>query len=165
MLCSFAWTIPNLLAGSGRPGLLNPLGDDMRFISELGIRLVVTLTEVLPPLSLELYGMRGIHFPVPDMGITVPRALEPICGDIVSSIARGEPVLVHCLAGLGRTGLLLACSLVAMGESPDRALTRVRQINRNYVQTQAQEQLIGHYSQFIEERAAPLGAAVMNLTE
>lgn len=151
VLSSFKWLIPELLCGSGQPGLLGPLSEDMTWLSETGVQLVVTLTEIPLNPGPEQYGMRGLHFPIPDMGIPTPRQAAQVCREILASMRRAEPVLLHCRAGLGRTGMLLACCLVARGEEPGRAVTLVRETNRNYIQTTAQEKFIDHFAAFLSE--------------
>lgn len=148
MLSSFHWVIPELLAGSGVPGLLSPLADDIQFMRECGFRLIVTLTEQALTPGCEPLEIPMLHFPVPDMGIPMPSTIDPVCHQILGSVKRRAPVLIHCRAGLGRTGLMMACCLVARGQSAEQALTTVRQINSNYVQTDAQEQFITHYQRF-----------------
>ena len=154
MLPSFAWTIPDRLCGAGLPGLLNPVADDMTWLCDQGIHLVVTLTERPIEPSPEAYGMRGLHFPIPDMGIPTPKATAPICRQILASMDAGEAVLVHCRGGLGRTGLLLACCLVARGEHPEQALSFIRGIRPTYVQTTAQERFITHFAEHLASEAS-----------
>ena len=149
MLPSFSWTIPGLLCGAGLPGLLNPVADDMKWLYDNGIRLIVTLTEEPLHPSPDQYGMQGLHCPVPDMGFPTPRAAASACREVLTSIDKEQAVLVHCRGGLGRTGLLLACCLVARGDDPEQALSTIRTIRPRYVQTEAQERFIGHFAQFL----------------
>jgi atypical dual specificity phosphatase len=149
MLTAFNWIIDGRLAGSGRPGLLAELDEDMAFVEEQGIRTIVTLTEHRVD-ELDRFGaLEVLHFPIPDMGFPTPRVAERICAQILTRMEEGA-VLLHCRAGLGRTGTVAACCLVALGEQPGRALERVRCVNPRYVQTRAQEQFIAHFFKHLE---------------
>ncbi len=59
----------------------------------------------------------------------------PAFRDTVQSVAgalqSGESVLLHCAAGLGRTGSAAACVLKALGLDTDEALQRVLQAGSN----------------------------------
>ena len=157
MLTGFNWILRGRLAGSGRPGLLAELDEDMAFLRDEGFSTIVTLTE-RPVAGLEGHDdLALIHFPIPDMGFPVPRDCAEICSQIIARM-NVHPVLLHCRAGLGRTGTLAACCLVAMGEDPLVALHRVRLINPRYVQTRSQEQFIGHFAVHLK-RCAAAGSA------
>jgi atypical dual specificity phosphatase len=72
------------------------------------------------------HGSSAVWFPVHDLHAPpLPRA-EPLLTDLMARVERGEHLLVHCAAGIGRTGTVAACLLVRMGLSVDDALAAVR---------------------------------------
>jgi atypical dual specificity phosphatase len=156
--CDFRWVLEGKLAGSSRPGLLAAMEEDMAFLRGQGIRLVVTLTEapLHPPAS--SFGLEGLHFPIPDMG-TPPTlgAVAALCARILESLERAEPVLLHCKAGIGRTGTMLACCLVAMGCPPAKALLAVRVGAAGPLQTEGQVRFVHEFAELLSERDGALG--------
>lgn len=153
MPTGFTWVLERRLAGSGRPGMFDAMERDMAFLRGAGIKLVVTLTEApLAPPPTD-FGLKSLHFPIPDMGIPTPRAGAQLCGEVVASLARDEPVLLHCKAGVGRTGTMLACTLVTLGRTPEQALAEVRRACWRYVETEAQVRFVGHYASYLASLA------------
>ena len=62
---------------------------------------------------------------------------------------RGEVLAVHCLAGLGRTGTVLAAWLIYKGLTAAEALRRVRLVDPQYVQSTEQEEFLQRYEDAI----------------
>jgi atypical dual specificity phosphatase len=144
---SFRWIVPGRLAGSGLPGLLVPVEEDLEFLAEHGIRTVVSLTETAPAAT-GTAPFRWEHFPLADMSHPTPREAGRVCAAVVRAMEEGA-TLVHCRAGLGRTGMIAACVLVSLGRGAQEAVAEVRRVHASYIQTRAQEQFVGHFETWL----------------
>ena len=51
-------------------------------------------------------------------------------------------MVVHCHAGLGRTGTIVGCVLVAAGMEPTRAVRRVREVRPGAIPGAGQERFV-----------------------
>jgi protein-tyrosine phosphatase len=69
-------------------------------------------------------------------------AMDAILDSIAAGRAAGD-VAVACMGGVGRSGTVVACALVAAGWDPDEAIARVRQVRHpTAVETTAQETFV-----------------------
>lgn len=144
----FQWIVPGSLAGMGRPGLLRAEEDDLTAIALAGVRVIVSSTRrALSAELLRSFGLRGRHFPIPDMGVPALGPTARLCREITRAMEIGEPVVVHCHAGLGRTGTLLAAVLVWQGAAPDEAIARLRGLRPGYVQTKGQLDFVARFAE------------------
>ena len=74
------------------------------------------------------------------------REIEEFLAFSTVCIENGKPVLVHCGAGLGRTGTMLACYLVERGHEPATAIYKVRAERPGSIETNEQEMAIFKYA-------------------
>jgi atypical dual specificity phosphatase len=112
-----------------------------------GIKLLVNLHERPDdPELLARLRARGLHIPVPGSCAPTQAQLDLGVAAIGEALERGEPVAVHCGAGLGRAGTLLAAYLVSQGNDADQAMQRVREARPGSIETLEQEQAVHDYA-------------------
>jgi atypical dual specificity phosphatase len=145
----FQWVLPGKLAGCGSPGLLGEADADLLALAQAGVTLLVSLTEEPLPLSwLRDLGIRGRHLPIRDMGIPAIAPTARLCREVEREMVTGA-VAVHCHAGLGRTGTVLAAVLVWRGESPERAITKLRALKPGFIQTRSRESFVRRFAEAV----------------
>lgn len=73
-----------------------------------------------------------MHVPMRNFGLPEePAAFRRDIAAIARKVREGEAVMLHCAAGLGRTGTAAACLLKALGLQADEALQSVRAAGSN----------------------------------
>src|SRR5688572_18946686 len=73
----FSWVIDNQVAGMPRPGVRRPLDEDLQFLRDQGIDVLVTLTETtLAPEALSKHGLETMHIPVIDFHAPTQEQLD-----------------------------------------------------------------------------------------
>jgi atypical dual specificity phosphatase len=119
----------------------------LRELAGHGVSVLINLHERPHPDGvLARYGMTEVHLPVPDFTPPTLQQLEQGVGAIEEAVTSGHRVAVHCGAGLGRTGTLLACYLVKKGLGPDEAIARVRALRPGSIETPQQESAVRAYA-------------------
>ena len=126
----FYWVIDNALAGCSRPGARGgDVDHDLTILRGYGVGALLSLTETaLPRGALERHGINGLHLPVDDFHSPTTTQMLDALAFLDDARASDIPVAVHCLAGQGRTGTVLAAYLIRGGLSANQAIAEVRAI-------------------------------------
>jgi hypothetical protein len=160
----------NFLHISSRPGFasIQPSGEIDSFIERIRRMEIRTVMVLMPEHELvaaygrnllddyRSAGFEVIHCPIEDF--SVPRKIEGEggCIEYIEKLwkALGEGhALVHCAAGLGRSGLVAACLLVRAGQSADQAVQRVRSSRPGTLQTLEQENFVQSFEGSLRKRS------------
>ncbi len=143
----FAWVDDSRVAASGYPASKGQL----RWLSSRGIDCVLTLTERPLPKSLtDGLSMEFRHAPMADHAPPTVQELELGSSLVQSQVNSGRKVLVHCLAGEGRTGCVLAAYLMrAKGLTPEEALATLRKVKGGFVEKR-QETSLAAFSEHLK---------------
>lgn len=158
-MSGFSWVVEDTLAGMPRPGGRGALESDLAFLEEREIGLLVSLTESgTDPDAAAQHGIEVLHLPVPDMTAPTQEQLGVFVVAVSDALARGERVGVHCAAGLGRTGTMLASWFVTRGMTADEAIAYVRAARPGSIETAAQEEAVRVFADaWVAEHARPGG--------
>ena len=144
---NFSWIIEEKLAGSAIP----TSKEEIDWIKQEGVKSIVTIRE--EPLEDEwIKDINYLHVHSNDMGIPEFSDLVNSVDFIHQRITNDEPVMVHCLAGLGRTGTILACYLIKYEDmTANDAIEKVRQERHGSIQSFSQEEIIFRFEKFVRE--------------
>jgi atypical dual specificity phosphatase len=126
MIMNFSWVVDNKLAGSGGPRSKS----DLVALKQRGVGALVRLVESyeawVTSKEVNEAGLEEYNEPVPDFHAPTQAQIDKIITYIDSHIENGIPVGVSCNAGIGRSGVVLACYLVHRGLTPKDALELIR---------------------------------------
>lgn len=140
---NFSFIIPGVLAGSAEPGRYSDLRSDLSGLSRQGIGAVVSLTEWgLDAAALRDFGFRHLHLPIQDFCPPTRGQIREFVDFVDVCRDDGVAVVVHCGAGIGRTGTMLACYLVSQGETARDAVVQVRMLRPGSIETAEQERVV-----------------------
>ena len=145
-----------------RPSLEADAAASIINIARLGIQQVVSLLEPSEARNLGLDGEREqvkahamgfTSFPIPDMGLPPSvKDFARLSKKLFNQVNGGVNTLIHCHAGIGRSGLLAAGILLHCDMDPQQAFAYASRMRGVRVpETPAQEQwLIANYATIVE---------------
>jgi atypical dual specificity phosphatase len=137
---NFSWLIEGEIAGMAKPA---SSVYDFEFLKGEGFEAIVSLTE--SPLSevlIEKFGFSVKHIPVMDFEAPTLEQIEDFVVFAENARSEGKKLVVHCDAGIGRTGTILACYLVSKGYNAADAIEEVRTKRPGSLETIEQEEVV-----------------------
>jgi len=143
---NFSWLIENKLAGSGMPTTF----DELDWVLKQGVKSIVTMTEnALPESWIE--DVEYLHIPTPDLTAPDIDKINTAVDFIHERINSKDAVMVHCAAGMGRAGTVLACYLVKYHKySAKDAIEKLRKERPGSIQSEIQEFAILLYEKHVK---------------
>jgi atypical dual specificity phosphatase len=139
----FSWIERPRLAALGQP----ESEEELRWLKAHGIEILVSLTED-PPYrrDVESAGLLVFHVPIPDMTAPTQEDLDRCVSAIQKAQERGMGVAVHCAAGQGRTGTVIACYFVAQGDQATAAIQKIRRLRPGSIETEDQVEAVREFA-------------------
>jgi atypical dual specificity phosphatase len=160
---NFSWVINNQLSGSGLP----LSSDQFKWLVNHGIGTIVTVREISLPSHWfstgdnessrhhgdDIKKINYLHLRVEDYHAPTVEEIDSTVKFIENEIEAKRAVLVHCAAGKGRTGTILAAYLLKIDNlSAKDAITRIRNIRPGSIQTDSQEKSLYEYEKYLRDK-------------
>ncbi|MEL6441046.1 MAG: dual specificity protein phosphatase family protein [Cyanobacteria bacterium J06621_8] len=130
---------------SGRLSIMaKPIGewlsDEIQNLKNMGIDVIISLLtkEEIEELHLEQEeflsiknGIKFLSYPIMDRGVPISRENTSIfIKEVCSLISLGNNVVIHCRAGIGRSGLMAALTLLHQGLTTEEAFKLISNSRR-----------------------------------
>jgi atypical dual specificity phosphatase len=145
---NFSVVLPGRLAGLGWPFRRDvPPESVVELLRETGVSVLVNLSGEPYPAAARaaLAGIRLLDLPVDDFTPPSPEQVDALWA-LFTALPQGQALALHCVAGIGRTGTLLACLLGReRGLVAAEAVDQIRLLRPGSVETEAQEELIAEW--------------------
>ena len=142
---NFSWLIEEKLAGSGIPMSF----DEFDWLLNQGVKSIVTMTENALPQNW-VQSIDYLHVPTPDLTAPDMDRIDSAVDFIHEKINNDQAVMVHCAAGMGRAGTILACYFIKYKNfSAINAIKKIRDERPGSIQSEVQEIAIGFYEKHV----------------
>ena len=145
---NFSFVLPGRLAGLGWPFLRNVSPQaTAELLRTAGVAVLVNLTgEPYPHAARSaLAALRLVDIPVNDYTPPTLKQANELWA-LFSALPAGQVLAIHCAAGVGRTGTLLACLLGReRGLSAEEAVSQLRLLRPPSVETLEQEEFVAEW--------------------
>lgn len=131
---NFSW-INNWLAASA-------ILDDIRqviWLKDKGFEFIISLEQLDQEIAsfIDELGIKRFYFPIEDGSAPSVDELMKIT-DLLMKLEE-KKVLIHCYAGCGRTGTVLAAYMIRKGMSAEEAISYIRSMRPCSIETRGQE--------------------------
>jgi len=142
---NFGWILEGVLAGAAGP----TSGRDLMFLKLQEIRAIIRMEE--RTISGEAVGLVDLYEPVPDFTAPEMDQMKRMVRFIEEQMETWDrPVVVTCMAGIGRTGTVLACYLVHVGYTAQDAIKLVRELRPPSIESKQQVAAVYRFADLLK---------------
>ena len=139
----FTWIDKPLLGAMAQPESV----EELEWLRSQGVEVLLSLTEDPPRRDwINHAGLLLFHVPVVDMEAPTLEQVDRALSAITRANERQMGVTVHCTAGLGRTGVILACYFVTRDLNAKNAIARVRRLRPGSIETDDQAEAVEEFA-------------------
>lgn len=148
----FTWVVKPYLAAMAKPRTL----EELQWLRQAGIDILITLTEE-PPLRqfINQAGLMLVHVPILDFTAPTQDDFQTTVEAIRQAKDSNLGAAVHCAAGIGRTGTILAGWFVAEGMTSSEAIKHVRHLRPGSIETTEQEEAVHLFARELKRGESP----------
>lgn len=75
--------------------------------------------------SMQGLSVNCVAFPIVDLGLPEAGAMRAILDSIDQTLSNGHHIYLHCVGGIGRTGMVVGCYLVRHGRTGREAVQQI----------------------------------------
>ncbi len=118
--------------------------EDLQKIADAGVKVVISLESRFGFPDFSEFDLEQHRISIPDFGIPSDDNVRELVTIVREALDENKPVLIHCLAGCGRTGTMMALAEVYLYDSSNgrTAIDRVRKSRPCAVETDGQEESV-----------------------
>ena len=142
---NFSWIIDGMLAGSGMP----TSREELDWVKQNGIKAVLTLTEERLP---EQWTNEIDYLHVPIVNFSAPNIedIDRATDFIDKNLKNNKSTMVHCAAGKGRTGTILAAYMMKFkGMNAKSAAEKIRSMRPGSIENGPQEIVLSMFEKYL----------------
>ena len=140
------------------------LRDDLLSMKSQGVTDILTL---LTHNEFGRYGVPGLleafketgfnsrYFPVLNQGVSSIHGMMEVIQWMDERLQDGGNIMLHCVGGLGRSGLVAACYLISKGHSAEMAISEVRRARSpRAIESTVQEEFVYKFAEYVGNQSS-----------